>query len=86
MLETREMAVRVGASMSCQSYPGSFTSPQIKRSHIVLAGVDGFCIKPFSSFLFGFHQVLTYPDVAIESENQIHTTRQRNEVRLQSTH
>lgn len=54
-------------------------------THIIDIGVNSFRIKSFLPFLFCFLDVLANPNITIETEDKIDTTRQSNEVRLETS-
>jgi hypothetical protein len=55
-----------------------------ENTHIVLAGVHSFSVESLFALLLGLLNVFADPNVPIESEDKVHTTGKRNEVRFQA--
>lgn len=82
ILTTRAIVDRVALSMACKTKSLLLAQPIITKyhTHIVLIGIDSFGIKPFFPFLVALFYVLADPNVPVEPQNQIDTTRQTDEM------
>jgi hypothetical protein len=74
MFVTREMALRVGTSISWYPWSSINNNQGVDTTHIVYVGIHCFGVETFLS-LFILLYVLTYPYVTVQTKYQINAAR-----------